>query len=60
MHMLTSSSDVFRSVSLSQISYPFVVFPVYFALSNHLVISMIPAFRCAVNDIVVLLGFYTV
>jgi hypothetical protein len=53
---LIHPSDIFCSVSLSQISCPFVVLPVYIALPNHLVSSMTSGFRHGVNDIVALLG----
>ena len=45
---LSAPSDIFCSGSLSQIAHPFVVFPLYIALPNHLVISMISGFCCAV------------
>jgi hypothetical protein len=57
---LSLPSDIFCSGSLSQISHPFVVFPVFIALPNHLGIGVISGFHGGVNDIVAVLGFCTV
>jgi len=57
---LSVPNDIFCSGSLSQFSYPFVIFPLYIAIPNHLVFGMISGFCCGVNDIVALPRFYAV
>jgi len=57
MHMPKCSKWHICSVSLSQISYPFVIFPVYIALPNLPVTDMISGFCYAVNDIIVFWDF---